>query len=75
MGLLTELEDLEHVFVDLYLYNVHKYDIPSKKPDNALTRRVLDFLDQDGDEKLFILYYAGHGRSGAHSDQGTLWYA
>ena len=73
--MLTELEDLQRVLVKLYFYTVHKYDIPSEKPDNALTRRVLDFLDQDGEETLFLLYYAGHGRNGSQYDEGTLWYA
>jgi len=75
LGVIRELRDLERVFTDLYFYNVHKYDIPSEKPDKALTRRVLDFLDQDGDETLFILYYAGHGKSGSHLSDGPLWYA
>lgn len=69
------MKALQHVFTDLYSYNVHQYDIPSEKPDKALTRRVLDFLDQDGDETLFIVYYAGHGRNGTHSAEGPLWFA
>ncbi|KAH7399937.1 hypothetical protein BKA64DRAFT_469653 [Cadophora sp. MPI-SDFR-AT-0126] len=73
LGVLTELEDLERVLVNLYFYNVQKYDIPSEKPDSALTRRVLDFLDLDGEETLFILYYAGHGRNGSQYDEGPLW--
>ncbi|KAE8448946.1 hypothetical protein EG329_008742 [Mollisiaceae sp. DMI_Dod_QoI] len=75
LGVETELKDLQHVFEDLYHYAVELYDIPSQKPDKALTRRVLDFLDQDGAEALFILYYAGHGRIGVHSNEGPTWFA
>lgn len=70
LGVASELKDLQHVFEDLYHYAVDIYEIPSQKPDKALTRRVLEFLDQDGDETLLILYYAGHGKTSAQSNEG-----
>lgn len=75
LGVLAELKDLQHVFTDLYHYNVRLYDIPSHKPDKALTRRVLDFLEDDREETLFVLYYAGHGKTNQQSNEGAIWFA
>jgi hypothetical protein len=75
LGVFTELKALEHVLTDLYHFEVHTYSIPSEKPDKALKRRVLDFLDQDGPETLFILYYAGHARLSLQANEGPIWSA
>jgi hypothetical protein len=75
LGVLAELRDLHHVFTDLYHFEVETYDIPSHKPNNALSRRVLDFLENDKEETLFILYYAGHGKASPQSNEGAVWFA
>lgn len=71
----TELNDLEHVFEDLFKYGVATFEIPSEKPDKALKRRVFDFLDHDGDETLLILYYAGHARTSLQNNEAPFWFA
>lgn len=75
LGVITELNALEHVFVDLYHYAVQTYSIPSEKPDKALKRRVLDFLEDDGPETLLILYYAGHATSSLQTNEAPIWSA
>ena len=47
LGVVSELNDLKHVFTDLFQYGVTIYEIPSEKPDKALKRRIFDFLDHD----------------------------
>lgn len=75
LGVSAELKDLQHVFTDLYHFEVETYDIPSHRPNNALSRRVLDFLENDREETLFILYYAGHGKTNPQSNEGPVWFA
>jgi hypothetical protein len=75
LGVEIELKGLQHVLEDLYHYQVQIYEIPSDKPDKALTRRVLDFLDQDSEETLYILYYAGHARTSMLANEAPIWYA
>jgi hypothetical protein len=36
---------------------------------------VLDFLENDKEETLFILYYAGHGKANPQSNKGAVWFA
>ena len=73
LGVVTELEALRHVFEDLYGYGVQSYEIPGEKPDKALKRRVLDFLDFDEDGTLLVVYYAGHAKSQAN--EAPFWFA
>ncbi|KAH7370074.1 hypothetical protein BKA65DRAFT_487637 [Rhexocercosporidium sp. MPI-PUGE-AT-0058] len=75
LGVETELKDLGHVFADLFHYGVDVFDIPSEKPDKALKRRVFDFLENDADETLLILYYAGHARSSIQANEAPIWIA
>ncbi|KAG4439224.1 hypothetical protein IFR05_005315 [Cadophora sp. M221] len=75
LGVETELKDLGHVFADLFHFGVDIFDIPSDKPDKALKRRVFDFLDNDGDETLLILYYAGHATSNIQANEAPIWIA
>jgi len=75
LGVLAELKDLHHVFTDLFHFEVETYDIPSYKPNNALSCRVLDFLENDKEETLFILYYAGYGKANPQSNKGAVWFA
>jgi hypothetical protein len=75
LGVITELKALGHVFADLYHYEVRTYSIPREKPDEALKRRVLDFLEHDGPETLLIVYYAGHAISSLQSNEAPIWSA
>lgn len=75
LGVVTELKALRQVFTDLYHYEVQIYEIPSKKPDKALKRRVFDFLEHDGKETLFILYYAGHAKRSLQVNEAPMWFA
>jgi hypothetical protein len=75
LGVVTELNALDHVFADLYHYEVQTYSIPSEKPDKAIKRRILDFLEHDGLETLLILYYAGHAISSVQVNEAPIWFA
>ena len=75
LGVVSELNDLKHVFTDLFQYGVTIYEIPSEKPDKALKRRIFDFLDHDGAETLLILYYAGHAKTSFQVNEAPVWFA
>lgn len=75
LGVAKEVEELQNVFNDLYHYDVEVYQIPSVKPDKALKRRMLEFLDEDREETLLILYYAGHARKSLQSNEAPMWVA
>ena len=75
LGVAKEVEELQNVFDSLYHYDVEVYQIPSIKPDKPLKRRMLEFLDEDGEEALLILYYAGHARKSLLSNEAPIWLA
>ncbi|KAL2072072.1 hypothetical protein VTL71DRAFT_11415 [Oculimacula yallundae] len=75
LGVETELKDLGQVFGDLFHYGVDMFDIPSEKPDKALKRRVFDFLENDGEDTLLILYYAGHAKLSVQANEAPVWVA
>lgn len=78
LGVLSEIQDLEHVFKDMYNYTVETYDIPNIKPEKALSRQMLEFLDHDeenGEETLLVVYYGGHARRVPDSNEPPIWYA
>ena len=75
LGVAKEVEKLQNVFNDLYHYDVEVYQIPSVKPDKALKRRILEFLDGDGEETLLILYYAGHAKKSLQLNEAPIWLA
>jgi hypothetical protein len=70
-----EIVGLQHVFRDRFNFQVESYQIPSLKPDKALKRRVLEFLDFDGKDTLLVVYYGGHARRGLHSNDSPIWFA
>ena len=70
-----EIKALRHVFEDMYGFHCQTYKIPDRQPEKALMRVVLDFLEQDNDNTLYIAYYAGHARRPLLSNEATLWYA
>lgn len=75
LGVSAELLNLKNVFEDLYHFEVEDYRIPDKKPDKALKRRMLEFLDEDGEEALLILYYGGHAKKSIQSNEAPIWFA
>ncbi|TVY67519.1 hypothetical protein LSUE1_G007091 [Lachnellula suecica] len=75
LGVEDEIKGLHHVFRDRFNFQVHSYEISSIKPDKALKRRVLDFLDLDGKDTILIVYYGGHARRGLHSNDSPTWFA
>jgi hypothetical protein len=57
---------------------VETYNIPEARPEKALNRCILEFLDYDeenGDETLLIVYYAGHARRIYDSNEPPIWFA
>ena len=75
LGVTAEVQRLQHVFQDMYQFQVETYQIPDEKPDRALKGRILEFLVNDQEDTLLILYYAGHARRGPQSNEGPLWFS
>jgi hypothetical protein len=75
LGVRNEVRLLEHVFSDLYRYNVSIYSIPNHQPDRALKRRVIEFVDDDQQDTLLIFYYAGHAFLNPSRHDVTVWAA
>ena len=76
LGVTSEIKRMRHVFEDRFNYTTQSYLIPSHKPDTALKRRILDFLEGfDNKNSLLILYYAGHASPGRNPGDAALWYA
>jgi len=59
----TEIEDLEHMFANVYHFEVEIWTIPSEGSHKKLNRKVLDFVElgEDSKDDLKIVYYGGHG--------------
>jgi hypothetical protein len=74
LGVITESNDLQHVFQDLYHYQVESYNIPDERPDASLKRHILQFLENDAKDTLLIVYYAGHAKR-HQSNTGPTWHA
>ncbi|KUJ23891.1 uncharacterized protein LY89DRAFT_776104 [Mollisia scopiformis] len=76
LGVWREVGPLRSLLKDKYNFDVEEYRIPSvKTPDKALKSRVIDFLDADEDDTLFIFYYAGHARRALDANNSTMWCA
>jgi hypothetical protein len=74
LGVITESNDLQHVFQDLYHYQVESYKIPDERPDTSLKRRILQFLEHDRKDTLLIVYYAGHAKK-HQLNTAPMWHA
>jgi len=70
-----EIKRLRCVLESKYHYNVYRYESPSRKPDAALKRRVLEFLDDDEEDILMSICYGGHAKRGNHTSEGPFWFA
>jgi hypothetical protein len=75
LGVVTESNDLQHVFEDLYHYQVQSYKIPDERPDTSLKRWILKFLEDDGRDAVLIVYYAGHAKRNTQLNASPLWHA
>jgi len=78
LGVLSEIQELKHVFKDIYNYNVETYDIPNTRPQRTLNQRIQEFLQYDeenGNETLLIVYYGGHARRVHDSNEPPIWFA
>lgn len=75
LGVHREVGHLQHVFSNLYRFDVQTFKIPPKTAGKATTTRILTFLETDGPETLFIVYYAGHARLSHRSSEPPIWSA
>ncbi|CZR67057.1 uncharacterized protein PAC_16956 [Phialocephala subalpina] len=75
LGVYQEMHRLEYVFSSLYRFNVQRFKIPRKTAGKATTARILSFLEEDGPETLFVVYYAGHARLSHRSSEPPIWSA
>jgi Caspase domain len=75
LGVVKEVTELQNLFEDLYHYEVQVYQIPNVKPDKELKRRMLQFLENDHEDTLLILYYGGHARKSPQSNEAPIWFA
>jgi hypothetical protein len=62
LGVESELNRLQEVFVGIYHFTVERFRIPSLKSAIEVHRRVMEFVGKDEVETLRILYYGGHAR-------------
>ncbi len=75
LGVVTESNNLQHVFEDLYHYHVQSFQIPDERPDTSLKRQILQFLENDGKDTLLIVYYAGHAKRSVQLNSPPIWHA
>ncbi|KAL8723582.1 MAG: hypothetical protein Q9225_000124 [Loekoesia sp. 1 TL-2023] len=72
LGVVTEIDELEVLLRHMYQYRTDQWRIPSAKSHNALARRIIQSLDDfESSDKLFILYYGGHGYM--NEDRQCVW--
>lgn len=62
LGVGEEIANLGNVLVDQYAFEVRYWQIPVKKSTIKLTKLTVDWTEEhEGDDKLLLVYYAGHG--------------
>lgn len=72
LGVRSEIAELDAVFRDVYRYKTAEWQIPSAKSHNALVRRIMQSLEEfESGDKLFIVYYGGHGYM--NDDRQCVW--
>ena len=60
----VSLEDETHrlrATLEGYGYDVDTFDIPMRRPTQAIQRRLKEFCKLAADDTLLIVYYHGHG--------------
>lgn len=61
----TEVDALRALFADGFRYETDYFEIPTKRWQTALQKRIADFLyEYDSPDCLTIIYYGGHGQEG-----------
>ncbi|KAL9596662.1 MAG: hypothetical protein Q9219_005657 [cf. Caloplaca sp. 3 TL-2023] len=72
LGVATEIDELEFLFQHMYQYRTDQWKIPDHRSHNALVRRIMQSLeDFESSDKLFIVYYGGHGYM--NEDRQCVW--
>ncbi|KAF2184883.1 hypothetical protein K469DRAFT_708655 [Zopfia rhizophila CBS 207.26] len=63
IGLMSEINELEHVFVKDFNFFVWRYGIPSESSQVELQVQITQFIKLWGssDDALIIVFYSGHG--------------
>ncbi|KAI0160506.1 hypothetical protein GGR57DRAFT_519374 [Xylariaceae sp. FL1272] len=54
------VDEYSWVFEQLYKYEVSTFEIPIQKPHSALIKRLLELVEADSPETLFVIWYDGH---------------
>jgi len=75
LGVWTDINGLRYVFRELYHFEVTTFEIPSLKPNMAVHKCIMNFLDNDSKDTLRIVYYGGHGRGAQLSTEPSIWFA
>lgn len=62
LGTYKEINDLQQIFEQRFLFNVQLWNIPSKGSSNKLEHEIVQFRESyDNPSNLLIVYYGGHG--------------
>lgn len=62
LGVEHEVRRLQSVLTDVYAFDTEHWSIPSSRSQVAISRKLLQFLqDYDAEDTLLIVYYGGHG--------------
>lgn len=62
LGTLSEIEEMEALFQDVYHFTSERYEIPTARSDGLLEEVLVRTRNNHADEgDLLIVYYGGHG--------------
>jgi hypothetical protein len=75
LGVDRDIRELGQVFSRIYRFHVHEFRIPRKTPGKATIAKVSTFLENDRQDSLLIVYYAGHGRLSHQTNEPPIWAA
>jgi hypothetical protein len=75
LGVEKEIQRLGHAFSNLYGFEVHEFGSPRKTPGKATTTSVSTFLENDRQDSLLIVCYAGHSRLNKQTNEPPIWAA
>jgi hypothetical protein len=76
LGVKEEINQLQRVFSKLYRFEIHEYKIRGEKPSRDTQSKVATFLrDNDSNDHLLILYYAGHAMPSRQGSEAPIWAA
>ncbi|KAL8919466.1 MAG: hypothetical protein Q9208_006751 [Pyrenodesmia sp. 3 TL-2023] len=72
LGVQSEVNELDHVFENVFRYKTNRWRIPTSKSHNALVRRIMEALEEaEVGNSLLIVYYGGHGYM--NEDRHCVW--